>query len=243
MDKTELQNKRSKKALAILKLLLLLAVVFGVPAYIYFAYPDIFQHLESLEDVVALLERNPVASVLIYLGLQVVQIIVSVLPGQVIQFSAGYLYGVWLGYLYSIIGVALGTVITYYLARLLGRDAMYVLFGEKKFHQFVELMKRKRAHLVIFVIYLIPGIPKDLMSYAAGVTELKLGALLLLCLAGRTPAMLGSLVIGHMTRNANYTDAIILSVIAIVLFAVCMLKRKELMAKIDTLHDKFSGTQ
>lgn len=240
MTDTRDEMSRSRKLLTILKFALLIIVVVGIPLYIYLMYPEVLREFDDLDSINALLERYKGFSVLVYLGLQIFQIVVSVLPGQVLQFSSGYFYGFWFGYLFSIVGVALGTIITFYLARLLGKDAMYLLFGEKRFSRFVELLNRKKAHIVIFVIYLVPGIPKDLISYAAGVSEFRLEALLLLSLVGRTPAMMVSIVIGQMTRSENYTWAIILAGVAVILFILCIVKRKMLMAWADQLYNKLN---
>ena len=149
------------------KLLLLLCIVIGVPVYVYFTYPELIDRFKSLDEINKMLIQYKTASIFIYIGLQVFQIIVSVLPGQALQFAAGYAYHFWLGFLYSIIGIAIGTVITFYLARLLGKDALHVIFGEERFTKFVHTLNTKRSFIVLFVIFLIPGIPKDLFTYAA----------------------------------------------------------------------------
>lgn len=206
----------------------MLILVIGVPFYVYFRYPDLIDHFRSLEAINAFLLQYQTASIFVYIGLQIFQIIVSILPGQALQFAAGYAYTFWFGYLYSIIGITLGTTITFYMARLLGKDAMHVIFGEEKFCKFVHILNSKRAFIVLFVIFLIPGIPKDLFTYAAGVSEIRIKPFILLSLVGRTPAMMVSIMMGSMFHKESYTGLIILGVIAVIASIAGILQRNKL---------------
>ena len=89
-----------------------------------------------------------------------------------------------------------------------------------------------------FLIYLIPGVPKDLVSYAAGISEMRFRPFLLAATVGRSPAMLGSLLIGHFFGKQNYTAMIILTGIVILLLFVCIIKRKSLIAFLDKIEMK-----
>ena len=102
-----------------------------------------------------------------YVAAQIVQIIISVIPGQELQIVAGFMYGIPLAFLLSIIGAAIGTLIAFYLARWLGQDAVRMLFGDEKTDEYMRRLNSRRAITITFLIYLIPGLPKDIMSYIA----------------------------------------------------------------------------
>lgn len=235
------RKKKVIKAVSILKLAVLLAIVFGVPVYVYFSYPELIDRFRSLEEINMLLKQYKTASIFIYIGLQVFQIIVSILPGQALQFAAGYAYHFWLGFLFSIIGVALGTVITFYLARLLGKDALHVIFGEEKINKFVHTLNSKRSFIVLFVIFLIPGIPKDLFTYAAGVSEIRITTFLMISLIGRTPAMIGSILMGNMFYNGSYAGLIIVGAAAVILFIAGIVKRDKMIKWTDRFYNRMVG--
>jgi len=239
--RNEKKIKQIRTAVSMLKLLILFSIVIGIPAYLYFTYPDLISRFKSLDEINKLLNQYKTASIFIYIGLQVFQIVVSILPGQALQFAAGYAYHFWLGFLYSIIGVTLGTVITFYLARLLGRDALHVIFGEERFTRFVRTINSKRSYIVLFVIFLIPGIPKDLFTYAAGVSEMRIAPFLLLSLIGRSPAMIGSIWMGSMFYKGSYAGLIILGIIAVILFIAGILKRDKMVQWSDRLYNKMRG--
>ncbi|MDF3003360.1 MAG: DedA family protein [Bacillota bacterium] len=229
-------KKRLRTFVSILKLVILLSIIIAVPLYVYFTYPELIDRFKNLEEINKVLKQYKTASIFIYIGLQVFQIIISVLPGQALQFAAGYAYKFLLGLLFSVIGVALGTVITFYLARLLGKDALHLIFGEEKFSRFVHTLNKKRSFVILFVIFLIPGIPKDIFTYAAGVSEIRITPFLLLSLGGRLPAMMGSVMMGSMFYNGSYIGLIALAIAAVILFTAGILQRDRLMEWSDKVY-------
>jgi len=94
---------------------------------------------------------------------------------------------------------------------------------------------------VLFVIFLIPGIPKDLFTYAAGVSEMRIAPFLLLSLIGRSPAMIGSIWMGSMFYKGSYAGLIILGIIAVILFIAGILKRDKMVQWSDRLYNKMRG--
>ena len=93
---------------------------------------------------------------------------------------------------------------------------------------------------IVFLIYLIPGIPKDIASYAAGVSEMKLKPFMLLSLIGRMPGMMGSIMIGSMWNKGEYIGMVVLAVLAVVAFCLCIIFRKRINAFLDKAYDKIS---
>lgn len=237
-QKKDKLRKKFKTFSAIFKLMLLLIILVGLPLYIYFFQHDIIEQFSSLDQVEAFFNEYKTKSIFIYIAFQVIQIIICVIPGQALQFTAGYMYGFWMGYLWSFVGALIGTVATYYIAKVLGHDAMHLIFGEERIKSMLKTFNSKRAMILIFLFYLIPGLPKDLCSYVAGLSEMKLKPFLIISLVGRTPAMMGSLLIGKLVNTGGYTGAIIIAVIAVILFVVGVVLRKRIMGWIDTAYDK-----
>lgn len=231
-------HKRIKVISTILKFALLLLIIIGLPLYIYFFEPQLIDSMSSMENVNALFEHYHAESILVYIGAQILQIIICVIPGQWLQFAAGYMYGFWLGFLYSIIGAAIGSVVTYYLAKLLGRDAMHLIFGEARINEFIHKLNSKKAIVIVFLIFLIPGVPKDLCNYATGISEMKLKPFLIVSLVGRSPGMMGSLLIGRQIEAGNYTGAIVVAAVAVVLCVVGIIMRKRLTGWMDKAYDR-----
>ena len=227
-----------KKIIAILKLRLLVLIVAGIPAFLYLKYGSGVFSKDTAYSVIDYLRQNRKIAFLLIIGLQIIQVVICVLPGQPIQFAASYMFGVARGYLFSVIGAIIGTTISFYLAKLLGSEAMHLFFGEEKVKEYQRRLNSGRGLLIAFLIYLIPGVPKDLVSYAAGISEMRFRPFLLAATIGRSPAMLGSLLVGHFFGKQNYTAMIIVTVAVILLLLVCLIKRKELIDFLDRIEMK-----
>lgn len=230
---------RRRALLAIAKLALLLFIVVGTPLSIYWNHPEILEHFRSLEALNAFLDRYQTTGIFVYLALQVIQILVPVIPGQAMQLAAGYMYIFPLALMLTLLGIAMGTVVSFTLSRVLGYDAMVLFFGQERMEEYVSRLNSKKAYLVILLLYLMPGFPKDFICFAAGVSRIRLIPFLILSLVGRTPALTMSLVIGRMTRAGSYTGAIAVCAAAVVLFFVCIWKRTTVMEFSDRIYDYY----
>lgn len=237
-NKKKKLRKKFKMLGVILKTALLLFILIGLPLYLYFFQHDLIENFSSLENVEAFFREYKAQSVLIYMGTQILQIVICIIPGQWLQFAAGYMYGFWLGYLYSLIGAFLGSILTYYIAKILGHDAMHLIFGEQKIKQMLRTLNSKKAIVLVFIIFLIPGVPKDLCNYVAGLSEMKLKPFLVVSLIGRTPGMMGSLLIGRQIQTGGYVSAAVIAGIAIVLFSLGIIFRKKITVILDKGYDK-----
>ena len=148
------------------------------------------------------------------------------------------MWGFWLGFLYSLIGALIGSVLTYYIARILGHDAMHLIFGEEKIKKWLVHLNSKKAVIIVFFIFLIPGVPKDLCNYVAGLSEIKLKPFLIVSLIGRSPGMMGSLLIGRQIGTGGYVSAGIIAGVAVVLCVLCVIFRKQFTGLLNKGYDK-----
>lgn len=234
-------SSKKKVAIAILKLIFLILIVVLIPLYLYFYQQDFLMRFRDFNDIVSFLERYKLQSIPIYIILQIAQIVISVLPGQFFQLAAGYLYTFWPALLFSCIGAFLGTTITFWLAKGLGSDFVHIFFEKDKTEDYVKRLNSKKAYTIVFLLYAIPGIPKDVVSYAAGLSEMKYKPFIILSTIGRLPGMMGSIMIGSMWHKEEYVGMIILAIIAVVAFCACIIYRKKLHELLDKAYDKLNG--
>ena len=235
----EKKEKVIRTWLAVLKFTVLLLILVGTPLLFYFRFPEVLEHLNSMESINAMLAKYHIASIFIYIGLQIVQVILAFLPGQVVQFAAGYAYGVLFGFLLTIIGVTIGTFCSFSIGKLFGKDIVYLIFGDDRLKKFVKLLNSKKAFVAIFFIYLFPGLPKDVFTYAAGVSEIKRLPFLCVSVIARSPAMLMSILVGDMYRNGSYVGIIIVSVIVVAIAILGIIKRKRVFEWVDKIYYRF----
>lgn len=233
-----MKSRKVNKAFAYLKFFILILILVGIPAYIWFFQRDFLMEFSNLEHIENYLKAHEKTSAIIYLSAQALQIIICFIPGQWLQIAAAYFYGIWVGILFSIIGAVIGSTIAYFLAVILGRDAIHIIFGEEKVSKMVEWMNTKKAAVLLFIIFLLPGVPKDVTAYIAGISDFKLKNFLIISTAGRIPAMFGSLIIGRAIATHNYGLAIGIGVLALILFALGIIYRKKIDAFIDQFYQE-----
>ena len=230
--------ENNKKISAIIKLSVLALIIIGVPAFLYMNCRDTLFDPEWLRNLPQMLQQYKEEASFILAGMQVLQVIICIVPGQPIQFAASYMYGIARGYLISIIGAFIGATVAFYISKLLGRDAVGELFGEERIEDYRRKLNSGRGLMAVLLIYLIPGVPKDLTAYAAGVSDMRIRPFLIVSTIGRSPAMLGSLLFGHFFGTKNYRAIAVLAAVTVIALIIFFIKRKSIVALLDDLEKK-----
>ena len=230
--------KNRNRIVAVIKLSVLLLFIVGLPVLLYINCRDTIFNKAWLAHLPQFLAQYKGQAAVILLGLQILQVIICIVPSQPIQFASSYLFGVFRGYLISIAGAFIGAFIVYYISKALGKNALCVLFGEERIENYRRKLNSGKGLMAVLLIYLIPGVPKDLCAYAAGVSDMKLRPFLLVSTIGRSPGMLGSLLLGHFFGKGNYQAIAILAVITVILIIVFIAKRKSIVALLDDIEKK-----
>ena len=158
-------------------------------------------------------------SPLVFMLLQVIQVVVAPIPGGAIEFLGGYVFGVWAGMLYSMIGLILGSWFAFSIARI---------FEKRAVEKFVSPELRKRFDYLIghegvilsFLLFLIPGFPKDALCYILGLTPMHLGIFLIISTMGRIPGTLMATLQGAKAYEHQYKTFLILLGISALLILV-----------------------
>lgn len=135
-----------------------------------------------------------------FLCLQVLQVVVAVIPGEPIEVMAGVLYGTMGGLLVCLTGALVGSVIIYYGVKWLGADP----FSAPKYHKYRFLQETKKAEILLFVLYLIPGTPKDMLLYIAPFLPVPAKTFFLLVTLARIPSVITSTFAGASLADGNW---------------------------------------
>lgn len=154
---------------------------------------------------------------LIFIGMVALQVIVAFIPGEPIELAAGYAFGFVEGTLLTLAGFLIGSTIIFLLVRKFGRKLVEVFFPSKKIDEFGFLKNPKKTKVIAFILMLIPGTPKDFLSYFAGLTQLGLWQWLLIVAVGRLPSLITSTATGAAAGNKNPTLTIIMILVTIVI--------------------------
>lgn len=179
------------------------------------------------------IEQYGTKAFLIYILVQVIQVVVFVIPGEVVQIAGGYIYGTILGSILSITGIIIGSVICFEIARILGYSALKKIISHDELSKFDKFMNNPKGEMALFLLFLIPGMPKDALSYIAGVTPISFSRYFIITFLGRLPGIVFSSYIGANIYSKNYVMVIFVTIVAIVLFTIGVLKRDYIMERIN----------
>lgn len=204
------QQKKTLSLAAVVIFLLATAAVawfVGRPMIHFARRPELFR---------AWVESHGIWGPVAYAAMVFLQVIVAVIPGEPLEIVGGYAFGAWWGTVLCLIGAALGSAAVFALVRRWGAPLVEVFFPPEKLERlrFLRRTSPKRT-AVLWLIFTLPGTPKDLLSYFAGLTDLSWGAWMLIATVGRLPSILTSTVGGDALGEANYTLAIVAFALAL----------------------------
>ncbi len=176
---------------------------------------ELFTSQSALREKILSFGNLGPAFIIIY---HVFQVVAAPLPGQAIDLANGYIFGAFRGSLISLTGIFLGTVVAMSLARIFGRPILEHFFSHKKMEK-LNKWAGHRSLLFFFVLFLIPGLPDDILCFGAGLTKIPLWKLILVAFMGRTPSIITSVVLGSTGKQLNPVWFIILiAIVSIALF-------------------------
>ncbi len=197
------------------KRLLALILTLGAVSICYVLWRSgILLHLTNRQQVIQTLRAGGATGPLLCVAIQFVQVVIFVIPGEITQFAAGYVFGAWLGYLYSVAGIMLGSAFNFYFARVFGRPVLEKFIRPATLDKIDHALNNAKGKSAIFLLFLLPGLPKDAMSYAAGLSTMSLVEFVVISGLGRTPAMVLSILLGSQAYQKDYRRMVITAVAA-----------------------------
>lgn len=141
---------------------------------------------------------------LVFLGIQVLQVVVAMIPGEVIEIGAGYAFGAVEGTLLCLVGVAIGSAIIFLLTRKIGARFTELLISREKIAELKWMNSSKKLNQLVFIVFFIPGTPKDLLTYFVGLTPIKLRDFIIISSIARIPSLVSSTFGGHALGDKDY---------------------------------------
>ena len=179
-------------------------------------------------------------SPLAYILLQVLQVIVAPIPGGAIEFLGGYLFGVNAGFVYSMIGLILGAAVAFGLARVFERVAVERFVSPQTRKKFDYLVGHEGV-ILSFLLFLIPGFPKDALCYILGLTPMHWGIFLVISTIGRIPGTLMACLQGAKAFDHQYKTLIILSGVSALMLLAFYIYHNEIHQLIKKLKKTKGG--
>lgn len=205
-DSNDPKYRKRRKIFALISIVAFILVI----VWLSFLFIKIFSpYMRSSEEFQAFLEAYGWRGRLILFGLQCVQVILAIIPGEVIELGAGYAYGAIEGSLICMAGVAISSALIFSLTRKFGTPLVELFISREKIHELRFINSEKKLKRLIFLLFFIPGTPKDVLTYFVGLTNIELSQFLIISLVARIPSLLSSTLCGGLLGEKNYVSALI----------------------------------
>ncbi len=168
---------------------------------------------------------------LILLALQFLQIVIAFIPGEVTQMAAGMLYGPWLGGLVILIGCIISSAFVFVVVHKLGAPFVRDMVPEKWMKKFDTFQESGKLELTVFVLFLIPAMPKDVFTYLVPLTSMRMRTFMVLSNVGRIPGILVTTYAASGLVDGNLWQSVVIFVVFAAVAVVCLIFRERLMGK------------
>lgn len=216
-------------------------VALVVLLFLYMIFDIIFDgpitsFLENREEIITAVKSLGIFAPLLFIILQMLQTVFAPIPGQVTGAVGGYIFG-WWGILWTLIGSAIGYFIVFVLARHFGRPLLEKFFKKSALEKFDFLTTSKHSAFAFFMIFLLPGLPDDMVCYLAGLTTIPIKNLMVLILIGRLPSIVATNYIGAGFGKENLTPVIIATVATVIVFIIAWLYREKIVTYLKSKND------
>ena len=196
-----------------------MALILSILVWIYWGplsrgFSILYQLCVDRENTQAFISRFGVGAPLAFMAIQVFQVIFAPIPGEATGFIGGYLFGTALGFFYSSIALTVGSWINFSIGRFFGKRFVRKLIPEQALER-MDFLLRHQGIMIVFILFVIPGFPKDYLSLFLGITALPFKAFILLAAIGRMPGTLMLSIQGASLFDRNYS-------LLGILFAACL---------------------
>lgn len=201
----------------------------------YFIGKPMMEHVSEPEKFREWVRGYGVFGWFLCIGMMVLQIVVAIIPGGALEIGAGYAFGVVEGTILCMIGSVVGSAIVFQFVRIFGVKLVEAFFPIEKIRELKFLHDEKKRDILAFVIFMIPGMPKDLLSYFMGLTTMRMKTWLIISTVARTPAIIVSTMSGNALGQKDYYSAMIvlgilvlISIIGVIYYKkICKVHKKQ----------------
>lgn len=208
-------------------MIILIALFIFIMAYEYYGhYFNVFRNPQKIKNIILSYGDY---SIFAFLALQIIQVIAFFIPGEVIQIAGGYIYTTFEGGFLSLLGITIGSAIVYSISRFYGKPFIEKIISKKHIKFFDKILKLGNINFAIFLLYLIPGIPKDVLAYICGISNINFKNFMIYSTAGRIPGIFLSAFFGFKMYSGNKNILIIIAITAAILFIVGIFKGEKII--------------
>lgn len=150
------------------------------------------------------------------LFVQILQVVIAIIPGEAVEILAGLLYGTLLGFVICEIGMLIGTIMIYYFVKKVGHNKIEKFEKEEKFAKYKILNNTKSLEMMVFIMFFIPGTPKDLLTYFIPFTKIEPKKFFTIVSIARAPSIISSTYAGSSMGEGDWIQMGLMFLVIIV---------------------------
>lgn len=189
------------------------------------------QGILNLEQIV---DKFGIFGIFLLIIVQILQIVVAFIPGEVIEFVSGAMYGAFGGLIIDLTGIVIGETLIYYVVKILGEAVVEKIFSNKKIKGLKILKNERKRDLLLFLLFFIPGTPKDAICYVAPLFKIPFKPFIVISTIARIPSVLTSTFAGSAFGEGDFfTTVMMYAVIAVISVAGILINQKFMEGKKD----------
>ncbi len=198
---------------------------------------EFYRLLSDREQIQQLISSFGSSAPPVFMLIQILQVMFAPVPGEATGFIGGYLFGTLPGFIYSSIGLTVGSWLNFMIGRFLGRRYVRKLIPARKFAKIDGLVKRQGI-IILFILFLLPGFPKDYLCLALGLTTLPIKIFILMAAIGRMPGTFALSLQGAFLYEQNYMLLGLMIGACLVMALLCYAYRKRIYLWVEKLENK-----
>ena len=208
-----MKDKRRAKIIAFILFVIISLFITGIMTLVALS----LRTEEGRDSIAARVESFGAFAPAAFIFLQMLQVIVALVPGEPVEIIGGVLFGAWFGFLLCLVGSFLASVCIYYAVKKFGKPFIDMFISEEKFKRFRFLHEKKRLEIVTFLLFLLPGTPKDALTYFVPLTKLEPKKFFFLSTLARVPSVISSTMMGASLGEGNITKTVIVFIVTAVI--------------------------
>ena len=220
-----------------LALILFGFVVFWFRVPIWEKMVDLYRLFSDREQIRLLISSFGNSAPPVFMLIQILQVIFAPVPGEATGFIGGYLFGTLPGFIYSSIGLTVGSWLNFVIGRFLGERYVRRRIPAHQFQKIDGLVKRQGV-ILLFILFLFPGFPKDYLCLALGVSTLPMKIFILLAGIGRMPGTFALSLQGEFLYEQNYVLLGVIFAACLILALLCYGYRERIYLWVEKLENK-----
>ncbi len=202
----EKREKKRKQAVALVCLGLAVVVMVAI---FWFVGRPMLQFVSQPDQFREWVDSHGLWGRVAFVGMMMFQVFVAIIPGEPLEIGAGYAFGVLEGTLLCVLATSLSGTLIFLIVKKFGMKFVTLFVSEEKIHSLKFLQNTRRLDLIAFLLFFIPGTPKDVLTYIVGLTPMRLSTWIFITTVARLPSVITSTVGGNALGTQEYLFAVI----------------------------------